>query len=163
DTTLRQFQQAAEIRDAFFPTGGNQPTINLEVKPVTLSGEATSATLQINGSSVASQQGVNTPTTVQWPGAGAGAASIAMLPELPAKRDCGAAKLSRRLLEVWEPWLQASVATSRQVLGESWRDAYNSAPIWRFWLGASFCGEAVLGAFMASIDGVGRHFPLTVF
>ena len=55
------------------------------------------------------------------------------------------------------------MATSRQMLGESWRDAYNSAPIWRFWLGAGFCGEAVLGAFMASIDGVGRHFPLTVF
>jgi type VI secretion system protein ImpM len=83
--------------------------------------------------------------------------------KLPAKRDFVAANVSRRLLEVWEPWLQASVATSRQMLGESWRDAYNSAPIWRFWLGAGFCGEAVLGAFMASIDGVGRHFPLTVF
>ena len=83
--------------------------------------------------------------------------------KLPAKRDFVAANVSRRLLEVWEPWLQASVATSRQMLGENWRDAYNSAPIWRFWLGASFCGEAVLGAFMASIDGVGRQFPLTVF
>ncbi len=83
DTTLRQFQQAADIRDAFFPTGGNQPTINLEVKPVTLSGEAQTATLLINGASVVAQQGTNTPTTVQWPGAGAGAASIAMLPEMP--------------------------------------------------------------------------------
>ena len=50
---------------------------------MTLSGEATSATLQINGASVVSQQGTNTPTTVQWPGAGAGAASIVMAPELP--------------------------------------------------------------------------------
>jgi type VI secretion system protein ImpM len=83
--------------------------------------------------------------------------------KLPAKRDFVAANVSRRLLEVWEPWLQASVATSRQMLGEGWQNAYNSAPIWRFWLGAGFCGEAVLGAFMASIDGVGRHFPLTVF
>jgi type VI secretion system protein ImpM len=83
--------------------------------------------------------------------------------KLPAKRDFVAANVSRRLLEIWEPWLQASVASSRQMMGESWRDAYNSAPIWRFWLGASFCGEAVLGAFMASIDAVGRHFPLTVF
>jgi type VI secretion system protein ImpM len=83
--------------------------------------------------------------------------------KLPAKRDFVAANVSRRLLEVWEPWLQASVATSRQMLGEAWRDAYNSAPIWRFWLGAGLCGEAVLGAFMASIDGVGRQFPLTVF
>ena len=72
DTTLRQFQQAAEIRDAFFPTGGNQPTINLEVKPLTLSGEAQTATLLINGASVVAQQGANAPSTVQWPGAGAG-------------------------------------------------------------------------------------------
>ena len=50
---------------------------------MTLSGEAQSATLLINGASVVAQQGTNTPTTVQWPGAGAGAASIAMLPEMP--------------------------------------------------------------------------------
>jgi len=83
--------------------------------------------------------------------------------KLPAKRDFVAANAPRRFLEMWEPWLQASVATSRQALGEGWLAAYNSAPIWRFWLGAGLCGEAVLGAFMASIDGVGRSFPLTVF
>ena len=83
--------------------------------------------------------------------------------KLPAKRDFVAANAPRRFLEMWEPWLQASVATSRQTLGEAWLAAYNSAPIWRFWLGGGLCGEAVLGAFMASIDGVGRSFPLTVF
>jgi type VI secretion system protein ImpM len=83
--------------------------------------------------------------------------------KLPNKRDFVATNTPRRFLEVWEPWLQASVATSRQVLGEGWRDAYLSAPIWRFWLGANFCSEAVLGAFMPSIDGVGRYFPLTIF
>jgi type VI secretion system protein ImpM len=83
--------------------------------------------------------------------------------KLPAKRDFVAANAPRRFLEMWEPWLQASVATSRQTLGENWLPAYNSAPIWRFWLGAGICGEAVLGAFMPSIDGVGRSFPLTVF
>jgi len=82
--------------------------------------------------------------------------------KLPAKRDFVAANTPRRFLEVFEPWLQAGVAASRQILGEAWREAYLSAPIWRFWLGASFCGEAVLGAFMPSIDGVGRYFPLTV-
>ena len=78
--------------------------------------------------------------------------------KLPAKRDFVALNASRAFLEVWEPWLQASVATSRQTLGEAWIDAYNSAPIWRFWLGADFCGEAMLGALMASVDGVGRPF-----
>jgi len=83
--------------------------------------------------------------------------------KLPAKRDFVAANAPRRFLEIWEPWLQASIATSRQTLADGWRDAYNRAPIWRFWLGANFCGEAMLGAFMASIDGVGRNFPLTIF
>jgi len=88
DTTLRQFQQAAEIRDAFFPTGGNVPNVSLEVKPLTLSSDAQTATLSINGANVVAQQG--TPfaaTTVQWPGAGAGAASILMAPDMPDRKS----------------------------------------------------------------------------
>jgi type VI secretion system protein ImpM len=83
--------------------------------------------------------------------------------KLPAKRDFVAVNAQRRFLEVWENWLQASVATSKQLLGPQWNEVYNRAPIWRFWLGADFCGEAMIGAFAPSIDGVGRPFPLTVF
>src|SRR6201999_2064634 len=61
DTTLRQFQQAADIRDAFFPTGGAAPNVNFEVKPLTLSSDAQTATLAINGVSVAAQQGAANP------------------------------------------------------------------------------------------------------
>ncbi len=83
--------------------------------------------------------------------------------KLPAKRDFIGANASRRFLEVWEPWLQAGVAMSKQMLGDAWLDAYNRAPIWRYWLGADFCGETMIGAFMPSVDGVGRSFPLGVF
>jgi type VI secretion system protein ImpM len=83
--------------------------------------------------------------------------------KLPDKRDFVASLAPRGFLEVWEPWLQASMATSRQMLGSDWNDAYNRAPIWRYWLGAQLCGEAMIGAFMASVDGVGRSFPLTIF
>ncbi len=83
--------------------------------------------------------------------------------KLPSKRDFVAANAPRRFLEVWEPWLQAGVATSRLTLGAAWSEAFNRAPIWRFWLGADFCGEATIGAFMPSVDGVGRSFPLAVF
>ena len=83
--------------------------------------------------------------------------------KLPAKRDFVAANAPRRFLEVWEPWLQAGVATSKQMLGANWTDAYNRAPIWRYWLGADFCGEPTIGVFMPSVDGVGRSFPLAVF
>jgi type VI secretion system protein ImpL len=81
---LRQFQQAAEIRDAFFPTGGSAPNVSLEVRPLTLSSEAQTATLAINGAMVAAQRDAqNAPVVVQWPGAGAGAASITMAPDMP--------------------------------------------------------------------------------
>ena len=83
--------------------------------------------------------------------------------KLPAKRDFVSHNAPRRFLDVWEPWLQASVATSRQTMGSTWQDAFRSAPIWRFWLGPDLCGAAAAGAFMPSVDAVGRYFPLTVF
>ena len=89
--------------------------------------------------------------------------SAGLFGKLPAKRDFIAANAPRRFLEVWEPWLQAGVATSKQILGAKWADAYNRAPIWRYWLGADFCGEATVGVFMPSVDGVGRSFPLSLF
>jgi type VI secretion system protein ImpM len=89
--------------------------------------------------------------------------SAGLFGKLPAKRDFIGANASRRFLDVWEPWLQAGVATSKQMLGPQWTEAYNRAPIWRFWLGVDFCGEATIGAFMPSVDGVGRSFPLAIF
>lgn len=82
--------------------------------------------------------------------------------KLPAKRDFVAANLPRGFLEMWEGWQQAGVATSKQMMGARWGEAYNRAPIWRFWLGTGFFGEATIGAFMPSVDGVGRAFPLTI-
>jgi type VI secretion system protein ImpM len=89
--------------------------------------------------------------------------SAGLFGKLPAKRDFVVANAPRRFLETWEPWLQSSVATSRQAIGADWVENYNRAPIWRYWLGADFCGEPLIGAFMASVDGVGRAFPLTIF
>ncbi len=84
--TLRRFQQAAEIRDAFFPTGG-APNINFAVKPLTLSGEAQTATLAVNGAQVVAQQGSATPGSLPWPGGGSGTASITMAPDMPDRRS----------------------------------------------------------------------------
>jgi len=83
--------------------------------------------------------------------------------KLPAKRDFIAMGAPRGFLDVWEPWLQGGLTDSRMRLGAGWRDAFLTAPIWRFWLGAELCGSTVAGAFMPSVDGVGRYFPLAVF
>jgi type VI secretion system protein ImpM len=83
--------------------------------------------------------------------------------KLAAKRDFIAVSAPREFLSAWEPWMQSCVSASRDQLGEAWLPAYLTAPIWRFWLGADICGATVIGALMASLDGVGRYYPLTVF
>ena len=83
--------------------------------------------------------------------------------KLPTKRDFIAIGTPRELLNVWEPWMQGGLSASRHSLGDNWQQAFLTAPIWRFWLGADLCGTTVLGAFMPSLDGVGRYFPLTLF
>jgi type VI secretion system protein ImpM len=83
--------------------------------------------------------------------------------KLPSKRDFVVIGATRDFLNAWEPWLQASVSSSRNQLGAHWQSAFLTAPIWRFWLGAEICGRSTLGALMSSLDGVGRYFPLTLF
>ncbi|WP_336812466.1 type VI secretion system membrane subunit TssM [Bosea sp. MMO-172] len=77
-TTLREFQRASEIKEAFFPTGGNLPSFQMVVTPTALSADAANAKLEINGFTVTSQQGVNTPTPVMWPGGGVGKTAVTL-------------------------------------------------------------------------------------
>jgi type VI secretion system protein ImpM len=83
--------------------------------------------------------------------------------KLPTKRDFIAINAPRGFLDVWERWMQSALSASRQALAQDWQQAFLSAPIWRFWLGADVCESTVIGAFMPSLDAVGRYFPLTVF
>ncbi|MBH0237511.1 type VI secretion system membrane subunit TssM [Methylobrevis albus] len=88
DATLKQFQRATQIRDAFFPGGGNLPQVRFEVKPLTLSGEAEAAVLDVNGFNVVAQHGPNIAGNLQWPPAsGSDRAAIYLVPELPNRRS----------------------------------------------------------------------------
>lgn len=90
------------------------------------------------------------------------AARCGLYGKLPAKRDFIALNLPAGFLAVWEDWLQASVAASREQLRDNWLELFLAQPIWRFWLGPGICGQAVIGALMPSVDGVGRYFPLCI-
>jgi type VI secretion system protein ImpM len=79
-----------------------------------------------------------------------------------ARRDFVSIHVPRWFLNGWEPWLQQSLAASRNALAEGWTDAFLTAPIWRFWLGAAILGRGATGAIMASTDQAGRCFPLTL-
>jgi type VI secretion system protein ImpL len=76
--TLRAFQNAADIRDAFFPTGGVVPSVGMTVTPLTAITDSTVVTLDINSVPVKSQRGINTPVTMQWPGSGVGKTSLTL-------------------------------------------------------------------------------------
>jgi type VI secretion system protein ImpM len=89
--------------------------------------------------------------------------SVALFGKLQSKRDFIAPGASRAFLDLWEPWMQAGLATSRLTLGREWSARYLTAPIWRFWLGAKLCGTSLCGAFMPSLDALGRHHPLVAF
>ena len=83
--------------------------------------------------------------------------------KLPAKRDFVAIAAPRAFLRLWEPWLEKGLAAGRAGNAEGdFADAFNTAPIWRFWLGPALCGQAIAGAFMPSVDALGRMFPLTL-
>lgn len=83
--TLREFQRASQIRDAFFGTGGNMPSINLAVIAPNVGQNGTAAKLDINGTIVEAKAGSNAPVAVPWPGPNLGHTTISV------SQDAGAA------------------------------------------------------------------------
>ncbi|HET8707468.1 MAG TPA: type VI secretion system-associated protein TagF, partial [Pseudomonadales bacterium] len=72
-------------------------------------------------------------------------------------------RLPQNFLQLWDHWLQDSVAASRAQLGDKWLDIYLNSPIWRFVLMPGVCGpKAWTGVIMPSVDKVGRYFPFTI-
>jgi len=83
--------------------------------------------------------------------------------KFPALGDFVRGGVDRRFVQAWDAFLQAGLLASRQSLGAAWRDSYQTAPIWRFALGAGVvAGGASFGVMMPSQDAVGRLFPLTL-
>jgi type VI secretion system protein ImpL len=86
-TTLREFQRAAQIRDAFFPTGSPMIGLQMVVKPNTISGNADMVLMEVNGTVIQSQQVGNAPVDLTWPASGAGSASITIFPEIAGRKS----------------------------------------------------------------------------
>jgi type VI secretion system protein ImpL len=87
NAALREFQRAAEIRDAFFPPGAIAPQVTLTISQTSLNPAAQSVLQSINGTVILSQQLGNLPQTLQWPGGGGGAVTISFSPELPGRES----------------------------------------------------------------------------
>ncbi|MDX8523720.1 type VI secretion system membrane subunit TssM [Mesorhizobium sp. MSK_1335] len=87
-STLKAFQSAAEIRSAFFPSGGSAPSVSITFTPSSLNGDADGAVLNIDGQTVQSSQAGNAPSTVTWPnGTASASASLSLVPEMPGRES----------------------------------------------------------------------------
>jgi type VI secretion system protein ImpL len=129
--TLRIFQRAAEIRDAFFQTGGNIPLVQLTVRPLLPVIPGTK--LEIGGTIITIptppppgpagipqlQPSTLSPVQVQWPGGSLRAAiSVAVNPYAPPSvlERTGPWSLFR-LLEAGSLSIGAEKATASFVVG----------------------------------------------
>jgi type VI secretion system protein ImpM len=83
--------------------------------------------------------------------------------KVPALGDFLRLGLPPSFTDVWDRWLQQTMLASETALGPRWRDCYLSAPLWRFTLAAGLSGASgAIGIVMASVDRVGRLYPLTL-
>jgi type VI secretion system protein ImpL len=84
--TLAQFERAAAIRDAFFPTGGSQLSVSFEVTPVALDNSANSVILEIDGQTVGYAHGPVSTQRLTWPGSTT-RTRLSFQPDLPGSQS----------------------------------------------------------------------------
>jgi type VI secretion system protein ImpM len=83
--------------------------------------------------------------------------------KLPASGDFVTRRLPPAFIEPWDAWLNQMLAGSRELLGAAWRQAFLSAPAWRFVLAPGVLGpQGWAGLLVPSVDSVGRYFPMTI-
>jgi type VI secretion system protein ImpM len=88
---------------------------------------------------------------------------LGLLGKLPSHGDFLCRNLPTDLTRPLNRWLAATVAASRDALGDRWLGAFLEAPIWRFALAHGICGRsAAAGIWLPSVDRVGRYFPLLI-
>ena len=79
--SLGQFERAAEIRDAFFPSGGTMPQVLLVITPQFLDDGAKQVTLSLGTTTVNYAHGPPNGTQITWPGpSGTNEASLVFSP-----------------------------------------------------------------------------------
>ena len=69
-SVLQTFQRAAAIRDAFFRSGGTQPAVRFELKPIAMDASITQFLLDLDGQQISYDHGPSRPVAMQWPNPG---------------------------------------------------------------------------------------------
>lgn len=85
---LQTFQRAAAIRDAFFRSGGMQPTVRFELKPVAMDASITQFLLDLDGQQISYDHGPSRPVAMQWPNPGSiGVVRLSITPPAASGRS----------------------------------------------------------------------------
>lgn len=93
---INQFQNAAEIRDAFWPDGGGgAPRVGFEIQPERLSATANQVLLEVDGATLEYRHGAPRTHNFTWPG-NASRARIAFQPQV-----AGASSVTRTGAWAW--------------------------------------------------------------
>ncbi|MBY6047909.1 type VI secretion system-associated protein TagF [Vannielia litorea] len=87
---------------------------------------------------------------------------LGLFGKLPAKGDFITRAMPPEVLSFWEGWLEKVMSGAKHHLAGEWGQVYEASPVWRFWIGPGVFGHAMAGALTASVDRVGRQFPLTL-
>ncbi|MCO6381461.1 type VI secretion system-associated protein TagF [Oceanicola sp. 502str15] len=87
---------------------------------------------------------------------------LGLFGKLPAKGDFMTRAMPPEVLSFWEDWLEKAMSGAKHHLAGEWAQVYEASPVWRFWIGPGVFGHAIAGALTASVDKVGRQFPLTL-
>lgn len=66
---LAAFQRAATIRDVYFRSGGRQPSLRVEIKPLDMDASLAQMVLDVDGEVLRYQHGPQIPKSMTWPGA----------------------------------------------------------------------------------------------
>ncbi len=74
--------------------------------------------------------------------------------KLPAHGDFVARGVAAAEREALDLWLSGEMVTARALLGDAFDDRYGRVPPWRF------AGSGEAGVLIASVDKVGRRYPL---
>ena len=87
--------------------------------------------------------------------------------KLPSLGDFASRRLESDFIEPWDLWLGDCMQAQRDAAGDEWLQAYRQSPPWRFVLSPGALPGAArwavfAGVLLASVDRVGRHFPLTI-
>ncbi len=83
--------------------------------------------------------------------------------KLPCRGDFVARRIPPGFQQTWETWLASLVVSGREVFAAEWPDAWLTAPLWHFSIGAGLAPpHGAIGLVVASVDRVGRYFPFSI-